>query len=106
VPRRDRRSKRAARLTLTLRQMLALDLGPHPVHDHDLTDDLLAEVYFEHRGHLLAHKLPLARAWAYWRYEDGIPESLRATWPTGHIGDREYSEQLNAARAAWLAEHA
>lgn len=105
-PRRARRHRRA----LTLRLELALTLGPSPGQADDLSDDLLREVYLEHRDRLLAHVALGARPWGWWRFEADVPEALREVRPVlvpVEAADAHHTarRELEQRRAAWLAEH-
>lgn len=97
-PRRVRRSRWA----LTPRLDLALSLGPAPGGDADLDDDLLRATYVEHRDRLLDRERPGARPWAFWRFEESVPDALRATRPAL----REVHEDVRRERAECDAEAA
>ncbi len=109
MPVRPRRVRRA-RFALSPRLDLAVTIGPTPGRDDDLLDDLLREVWREHRAWFLARCEPRSRPWAWWRFEPAVPDVLRATRPMlyapGEAESRRRDEaDVTASRRAWLAEH-
>jgi hypothetical protein len=114
MPPRQRHGKRHRR-DLSLREMMALRVGPRSGADDDLTDDVLQGLYLANRERLLEDCGGGRAPWCYWAYEPGIPARLRATrvvlTPVADDepvpADRHAETQaIVARRAAFLAEHA
>jgi len=99
------------RTALSPRLCLALTIGPVPGRDDDLSDALLREAWIEHRARLRA-TAPLDREpWAFWRFDEAVPDSLRGQHPQLVEVDAdepvpvpESAEDLDFRRAAWLDE--
>lgn len=105
-----------ARTALTVGRHLALTIGPSPRGDEP--DDVLADVYFEHRDRLLAtQREPFTRPWGWWAFEPDVPDDLQEPRAVLEAvgGDHdavEYRErhdrarrELDRRRRGWLAAH-
>lgn len=103
MPPRKRTGKRRP-IALDARRMLALTIGPDPSPQAE-ADDVLVQVYAQHRDTLLRDEPPGRRPWAFWAYEPDVPDELRAERPAlrpvGAPG-RDRLE-LEERRRAWLA---
>ncbi len=95
---------------MTLREALALELGPSPGRDDDLTDARLRELWEAHRDELMA--APGPPPLALWMFEPDVPDELRAERfeLTPVVDDPDADRDAGAARAdldrrraAWLA---
>lgn len=95
----------AGSLALTPQRMLALTIGPSPIGPSD-TDDDLADLWWQHRDRILASQAPGTRPWAFWAFENGVPEHLRGGRPAlTPVDEPTDDDELDARRAAWLAQH-
>ncbi len=108
MPVRPRRS-RQPRNALTPSRVMALSIGPSPLEAED--DDVLCEVWTEHRVRLLDDHPPSPRGpWGHWRFDVGIPDDLRGErarlYPPEEAEEvRREQAALEARRVAWLAAH-
>lgn len=91
---------------------MCLLIGPRPLHDDDLDDDLLGRIYREHSWRLRdADAGVQTLSWGFWRFADGVPDHLRGERPRLYdVNDQDAEdsfrltdELLQLGRAAWLA---